>query len=268
MATNLEKLKGELDRLIREGVDLDVVMKREIDKNTVDKLLQEQLGKKKAEEFIKKLPDFNAEYEGWYSESYALIRQLIPDRASHFLSLYEKPKSRKSVEYGNYVMQDNLQGLCVMRGMDVKVDRSAALPQFQQQLSILKAARRRFQSSLFEIRQILQTDLFDSEIEAARELSKKNFLRAAGTIAGVVLEKHLLQVCHDHKLKITKKYPGLADLSEILKSNSVIDIPQWRHISLLADIRNLCAHNKQKEPTFEQVDDLIEGAAKILKTIV
>jgi hypothetical protein len=243
-------------------------MKREIAKDTVDEQIEKKLGKKIAEEFLKGLPDFKTEYEGWFSESYALIRQLIPDRAPHFLSLYEKPKSRKSIEYGNYVMQDYLQDLRVTWGIEVKVDKRAALPQFQQQLSILKAAKRRLQSSLFEIRQILQADLFDSEIDAARELSKKKFLRAAGTIAGVVLEKHLLQVCDDHKLKVIKKNPGLADLSEILKSNSVIDVAQWRHISLLADIRNLCAHNKQKEPTSAQVNDLIDGTAKILKTVV
>ena len=120
----------------------------------------------------------------------------------------------------------------------------------------MKAAEKRFDSSLFEIRQLVQADLFDSEIDAARELLKNKFVRAAGAIAGVVLEKHLTQVCEDHGLEIQKKHPALSDLNELLKANSVIDVLQWRFISMLADIRNLCDHNKAKEPTEQQVTDL------------
>jgi hypothetical protein len=109
--------------------------------------------------------------------------------------------------------------------------------------------------------------LFDSEIATARELLKNKFLRAAGAVVGVVLEKHLRQVCDDHAIKITKKDPGISDLNELLKSNSVIDIPQWRHISMLGDIRNICDHNKKTEPTESQVKDLIDGADKMLKSI-
>ena len=84
------------------------------------------------------------------------------------------------IEYGNYVMQDYLQGLVVTYLGEEKVGPSAALSQFQQQLAILKAARVRFESALFEITQIVQADLFDSEIEAGRELLKNKFIRAAG----------------------------------------------------------------------------------------
>lgn len=113
----------------------------------------------------------------------------------------------------------------------------------------------------------MQADSFDSEIDAARELLKHKFSRAAGAIAGVILEKHLRQVCDDHNITVSKKSPGIGDLNELLKTNSVIDVPQWRHISLLGDYRNLCDHNKQKEPTVEQVTDLIDGTDKVLKTI-
>lgn len=150
---------------------------------------------------------------------------------------------------------------------DVVVDNKTAIPHFQQQMAILKAAQKRFESSLLEIRQLVQADLFDSEIESARHLLKNKFLRAAGAIAGVVLEKHLLQVCQDHKVKVVKKSPGINDLDQLLKDAGVTDVPQWRHITLLGDIRNICDHNKQKEPTEQQVTDLIDGTDKVLKMI-
>ena len=50
-------------------------------------------------------------------------------------------------------------------------------------------------------------------------------------------------------------------------NNSVIDISQWRHLQYLGDIRNLCDHDKSSEPTRENLDDLIAGAKKVLKTV-
>jgi hypothetical protein len=137
----------------------------------------------------------------------------------------------------------------------------------EQQLNILKSAQQRFTSSLFDIRQLVAADLFDSEIEAARALVKNKFLRAAGAIAGVVLEKHLAQVCENHAIKVTKKNPTIGDFNDLLKNADVIDTPRWRANQHLADIRNLCDHNKTKEPTEEQVQDLVDGVAKVLKTM-
>jgi len=143
----------------------------------------------------------------------------------------------------------------------------AAVPLFRQQVAIVEAIRSRFESSLFDIRQLAQADLFDSELEAASELLKNKFLRAAGVVAGVVLEKHLAQVCDNHKIAVTKKNPTISDLNDLLKNANVFDVPQWRSVQFLADIRNLCGHDRKTEPTAEQVKDLIAGVAKITKTI-
>jgi len=137
----------------------------------------------------------------------------------------------------------------------------------EQQLNILRSAQQRFKSSLFDIRQLVSADLYDSEIEAARPLVKSKFLRAAGAMAGVVLEKHLTQVCENHAIKVMKKNPTIGDLNDLLKSADVIDTPRWRANQHLADIRNLCDHSKAKEPTEEQVHDLLDGVAKVLKTL-
>ena len=68
-------------------------------------------------------------------------------------------------------------------------------------------------------------------------------------------------------MKVLKENPGINDLNQLLKDGGVIDVPQWRQITLLGDIRNICDHNKQKEPTEQQVTDLIDGADKVLKTV-
>jgi len=233
-----------------------------------EKQVKKQLGEG-ADKFIKELPSFHDGYQRWYSEALAFLRQVLPDRVADFVRHYEKPKGRKDLTNENYRIEDYLQGLGVTRGIDGAkvVGPDAALPQFAQQLAIIEAAKARFESSLFEIRQLVQADLLDSELGAAEELAKHKFVRAAGALAGVVVEKHLAQVCVDHKIAIPKKNPTISDFNEALKAGGVIDVPQWRFIQHLADIRNLCDHGRKPEPTSEQVDDLIAGVKKITKTI-
>ena len=267
MAINLERFKKDLADLCHRGMLLECAMVR--DTQGKEKLNQ-ALGAIKQEDFekfLEKIPQFRTADEKWYSECLAVIKQLLPDRLDAFVRQYEKPKARKEITYDNYVIEDYMIGLRVTYGGDVKADASGAIPKMQNQTAILGALESRFESSLFEIRQLVQADLFDSEIATARELLKHKFYCAAGAVAGVVLEKHLIQICDDHAIKVVKKNPGIGDLNELLKANGVIDVPQWRHISMLGDLRNICDHNKQKEPTESQVNDLIDGADKVLRTI-
>jgi len=206
VADNVSRFKNDIDRLSRDGDLLLHSMKmRVMGKQKFKDAIIKINGEEKAEKILNKIPEFNRFYETWYSEYVALLRQLLPDRVKNFVELYEKPKNRKSIEFGNYVLQDFLQGLTVKFGDITKVDISAALPQMEQQVAIVSAAKVRFESSLFEIRQIIQADLFDNELLAARELHKNKFFRAAGAMTGVLLEKHLKEVCASHSISIAKK---------------------------------------------------------------
>ncbi|ECZ7037335.1 hypothetical protein F8X97_15420, partial [Salmonella enterica] len=93
------------------------------------------------------------------------------------------------------------------------------------------------------------------------------FVRAAGAVAGVVLEKHLSHVCNQHKLKLRKAHPTISDYYQTLKDSDIIDTPTWRFIQHLGDIRNLCDHNKDREPTKVDVSELITGIEKVIKTV-
>jgi hypothetical protein len=281
--SNLDRYKKDLDSLIDKGNLLHNAMQAEQFpkqvESQVESLVKKDLAKKrldkntlriKTQQVLKALPSFTATYQSWYSEAKALVRQILPDRLSDFVSHYEKPKHRKDITFENYKIEDYLQGLNMTRGGWEKtkiVGPDAAIPQFRQQLAILESARARFQSSLFDIRQLVQADLFDSELDVAEELAKKKFTRAAGAVAGVVLERHLAQVCDNHAIKVAKKAPNISDLNDAIKNANVLDVPQWRFIQHLADIRNLCDHNRTTEPTPEQVNDLVAGFRRLTKTL-
>ena len=263
---NVDRYKKDLDALIRKGTLLHVAMQQECHPQEMARVAEESLGDK-SDAVIQALPSFKGEYQPWYSEAKALVRQLLPDRLADFTRYYEKPKTRKNITFENYTIEDYLQGLTRRRGIDTVVGPAAAIPRFYQQLRLVEAIRGHFQSSLFDIRQIAQADLFDSEIDAAKELTKNKFFRAAGVVAGVVLERHLKEVCGAHAVTIRKRAPQMSDLNDALKGANVIDIPQWRSIQHLGDIRNLCAHDGESEPTADQVGDLLAGVSKVTKTI-
>jgi hypothetical protein len=146
-------------------------------------------------------------------------------------------------------------------------DLGAVRNRFKAQLDILRSSQARFESTLFEIRRLAQADLFDSELDAARELHKNGFLRGSGVVAGVVLEKHLAEVRSNHNVVTRKKHPTISDLNDLLKDKNVIDVPTWRFIQRLGDIRNLCGHSKQRDPSEAEVLELIDGVDKITKTL-
>ncbi len=195
-----------------------------------------------------------------------VIRQILPSRYDDFKLLYRDDK-RKECDYLTYTMSDYMIGVKRTRGNKVIVSPKAAFLKFTQQLNILEAAERRFESSLFEIKQLLQADIFDSEIDTARELLKNGYTRAAGAVAGVVLEKHIGQVSQNHNVVIKSKNPSISDYNDALKEAQIIDVPAWRFIQHLADLRNLCDHKKQREPKPEEIEDLINGVDKISKTV-
>lgn len=265
---NIDKYKSDLKSLLEKGNLLDIAMKYECYPENIEKQVKTAIkDPKKAKDYIAKIPRFNAEYQTWYSEALILIKQLLPDRLTDFVKLYEKPKTRKAIEYGNYVIEDYLQNLRVTFGGEKKVGPEAAISQFEQQVNILKSIEKRFESSLFDIRQLVQADLFDSELATARELNKKGFIRGAGAITGVIIEKHLQQVLLNHNISLAKKNPTISELNDKLKTSEIYDTPTWRKIQHLGDIRNLCDHNKEREPTIEEVDELITGTDKLIKTI-
>ena len=262
---NIDRYKDDLDALLVKGEQLLNAIQYECAPSEFEKAVIESIGDQ-TQEYIQALPSFTDDYQAWYSEARALVHQLLPDRLSDFTRYYEKPKARKEINYESYTIEDYLQGLTRKRRTYTVVGPEAAIPKFRQQLAIANSMRNRYESALFDLRQLAQADLFDSELESAKELARSKFVRAAGVVGGVVLERHLSGVCDHHELTVRKKHT-IANLNDTLKNANVIDIPQWRSIQHLADLRNLCAHNSGRDPTVDEVLDLITGVEKVSKTV-
>jgi len=266
MSYTIESYKKDIERLVEEGDRLYYSMLFECKPDDMRKTYKTR---KEFDDAKKSLPDFREEYQAWYSEAKIIVKYLLPDRLEDFSKYYEMPMSRKYINYENYCIEDFLQGLLVSLPDDFPhKGMSAAIPKFQQQLAIIKGLRKRFESSLYDIRLHLQAEMFDDELDAALYLLKNGFNRAAGAMAGVVLERHLKQVCINHDVKLPKKkHLTISDLNEALKQEDIIDTADWRRIQLLGDIRNKCDHDKNVEPIKSEVLELIDGIKKVTQTL-
>ncbi|MFN8354219.1 MAG: hypothetical protein U0Y10_07235 [Spirosomataceae bacterium] len=255
MKNNKNEIKDEITNLLKDGLQI-LVNETEI------KVVGVDIKKQKSHESL------SGAYNSWYSKCLPVIKTILPDRYADFIEYYKNSKPRKEISYENYTISDYLISMVVSSWGEEKFSSKTAFTlKLNNQISILKSALDRVDFALSNIEGLLQADLFDGELSASRELFTKKHLRAGGVLAGVVLEKHLKNVTDTHKISIAKKKPTLSDFNDTLKDKGVYDVPTWRQIQRLADIRNLCAHGNERDPTKEEVEEMINGVEKVIKNI-
>jgi len=113
---------------------------------------------------------------------------------------------------------------------------------------------------LTSIKNLIQADVFDSEIEQANELLSNGYLLAAAVIAGVVLETALRDLCAREGLSIGKLDKMNADLAKAGVYNKL----QQKRITALADVRNSAAHGKPENFTETDVVNMIRDIEQFL----
>lgn len=239
--TSKEKIRKELEKLNEGAVRIS---------NIID-------GKSKDGKFP-------YEYQNWYTKAIRLISFLAPDRAPEFKSYYEIDAKRKSIGWGTWVIQDYIKGVVpIASGFDS--DERAKLSLLNQH-TILQSLWSRIDGVLSNAELAIFSEIKDAELVTCHQLLRIS-PRAAGALAGVVLESYLQKILNSHGIKLRKKTPTVSDLNDPLKREGVYDTPTWRKISYLGDIRNLCSHKKNTEPTEEQVQELIEGVNWVTKNV-
>ena len=197
--SNLQKYRDDLSHLVKSG-----------NGTLFDLLNRHPVLAGKSDDTLGKL---ERNYQHWYTESSAAIKQLLPARLTEFKELYMPNGRRKEINVEAFNIQDWLNGIRshkdLVRTISSTDDFECVIMRFRNQLEILRSSEVALDSALINIKQFVQADLFDSELEVARELIKYGFLRASGAVGGVILEKHLSQVLANHYLKTRKKTPTI-----------------------------------------------------------
>ena len=193
--------------------------------------------------------EFKLYYQDWYSSCCALLeRNYDKERTSEFKSEYEK--NIKTIISANYIAIDT---------------EHTFIDSFEHQASILNALPLYLEHRLSDIELTVASILMDDELLEAEYLLKKGFIRAAGALTGVVLERNLKMMCDKNEPKL--KYPKnatISKLNDILKDKNLMDMAEWRKIQYLGDIRNKCDHDEKVEPNKEEVADLISKVKELI----
>src|SRR5256885_1783602 len=110
MNSNLERFKTDLAKLIALGSEmlLDLNYRHELETNTLKKENQKDAQQIKG--------SLEKNYQRWYTEACAVIKQLLPDRLNEFRELYHGDGKRKRIDVATYNIQDWLNG--VRAGID------------------------------------------------------------------------------------------------------------------------------------------------------
>ena len=212
---------------------------------------------------------FGMKYQAWYTRALKIVEALAPDRLDEFKGYYLIDPKRKVTDAGNYVIQDYIKAIGARKdlyGKELWDCNNLVAIRVYNQVQILSSLSARIDSVIADVTGHLFAELQDGELSAAQQLVKVNF-RAAGALARVVLERHLQRVAFNHGVSVSKKNPTIADLNDPLKQKGIYGVPTWRKIQLLADIRNICSHQKSDEPSEDQVIELIEGVNTVIKSV-
>ena len=135
------------------------------------------------------------------------------------------------------------------------------------QQAVLLAAKDDYEGGyLNKIRDLIQAEVFESELEQAEELLHTGYLTPAAVIAGTVLETTLRQMCLDKQIAIGKLDKMNADLAKAGVYNSLVQ----KQITALAGIRHSAAHGKAGDYGRDDVSNMIREvrrfASKVLET--
>jgi hypothetical protein len=112
------------------------------------------------------------------------------------------------------------------------------------------------------IKNLIQAEVFDSELEQASELLSAGYGPSAAVIAGTVLETTLRSLCDSNGIVHGKLDKMNADLTKAGVHNTLVQ----KRITALAGIRNSAAHGKHDEFTTEDVKNMISEVERIIAT--
>lgn len=254
MVDTKEKIREELKKLIEKGLE---ILEKEQKKNFI------------FSDTLNHYPELIIDYQTWYTSAISVVKRLLPSRLDEFIDMY-KGSTLKMLDVYTYRIEHYLTGFKVhttstTRRFSPEKSFGMFKSRFTSQIGILKSIENNLNKILFNIDSFLEGEMFDDELEAAEYLLENNLYRPAGVLAAVVIERHLKKFAKTHEKTIPPK-ATLGQINEILK-DTYEEPKHFLKIKLLNELRILCSHDKKKEPTKEDIVELIDGAKKVISTI-
>ncbi len=210
--------------------------------------------------------DVNERYQLWFTQTLRLVERLLPERRREFEGYYRSDQeSRDQAATISAILgslsrprattekREALAGL-----FDPGLEQATFLHLLGMQLAILASA---LPSLLAQQRRP------DRGLQAARLLLAKGHRRAAGALAGAVLESHLLTVAQRHDVALAESdAASVSRLGRALRKAGVCDAARSRQIRRLAELSDSCVRS-EKRISPKLVSELLSGVEETLLNV-
>jgi hypothetical protein len=216
---------------------------------------------------------FSECYLSWFFTVSNCIKYLYPEKYNEFINCYyniSTTEKRSPINYkiSNYLNNEQLSKIKTINYYDEYKRINIVYNCFNFQKLIVKAIIDNFDSVSFNYEKETYMTFQEENIDSVQELFDNDFLRAAGALCGVIIEKHLkTKLLPFDKDAFTSKKLTLQPLNEACKTNNIYTTTEFKKIIHLTDLRNLCDHKNTIGPTKEQVQELIDGTKWIIYSI-
>jgi hypothetical protein len=210
--------------------------------------------------------DVNERYQVWYSQTLRLVERVLWERRREFEGYYRSDQESRDQPATISAILGSLSGTRAsgekreaLAGLfDPGLERGTFLRLLDMQLAILASA----------VPMLLPEERRpDRELQAARRLLSKGHRRAAGVVAGFVLERHLSMVAQRQDLALPKSGPSsLRRLQRSLRKAGVCSAARSRKIERLAKLSDSCVRAKRK-PSVRLVSELLSGVEETLRRV-
>jgi len=138
-------------------------------------------------------------------------------------------------------------------------------PDVDQAFGVLLSAKDDYENeSLFNIKQLVEAELFDEFLEQAEYLHHAGYFQAAAVIGGSVLEDGLKKLCIKNNIELTEK-PKLDWMNSQLAKIGIYNKLTQKKITALADLRNSAAHGKWNEFNSSDVSNMIKDIQSFME---
>jgi len=132
---------------------------------------------------------------------------------------------------------------------------------FERTGAIFDAAKEDYEGGyLSSLKQLVQAEVFESELEQSQELLSSGYKLASAVIAGVVLETALRDLCTQNEISHGK----LDTMNGQLAKKGLYSKLQQKQITAIADIRNNAAHGKLELFSEQDVKNMIRDIESFL----
>lgn len=197
-------------------------------------------------ETLEKQRTFLYKYESWFAAGETFVGEYLPARLDEYREGYQKVSRLAEFQHSPAEL-----------GLIETYNEISRIIDFQRRL--LASIPAKLKAEQYRLRKQITKQVSKDELGKSRDLLDEELTRAAGVLAGVALERHLLRMCEESdSVSKFNHDDGIAALSQNLYDAGELDKTTLSSLKTLSSIRADCAHANQEEPNEHKVRRLID----------